>query len=117
MKPLFHLSIPVDDLSRARQFYVATLGCKLGRTSDKRLDIDFFGHHVVAHLSPVEARQAAQRFESDGACVSVRHFGAIVPFEQWREMRGQIEAAVKKLRSVMNQASDQHRDEHGLKKQ
>jgi hypothetical protein len=29
---------------------------------------------------------------------------------------GQIEAAVKKLRAVMDEASDQYRDEQGLKK-
>jgi hypothetical protein len=29
---------------------------------------------------------------------------------------GQIETAVKRLRSVMDEASDRYRDEHGLKK-
>ena len=31
MEALFHLSIPVDNLSRAKAFYVDTLGCAVGR--------------------------------------------------------------------------------------
>ena len=82
----FHLSIPVDDLERARAFYVDTLGCDLGRVGERRIDIDFFGHHVVAHLAPSEATQTVGEFHSDGEDVSVRHFGAVVPKETWEAL-------------------------------
>ena len=36
MEPLFHLSIPVDDLDRAKAFYVDMLGCELGRKASSR---------------------------------------------------------------------------------
>ena len=58
MEPLFHLSIPVDDLDRAKAFYIDALGCTVGREARGRFDINFFGHHVVAHLSPREAGKA-----------------------------------------------------------
>jgi extradiol dioxygenase family protein len=90
---LFHLSIPVSDLARARAFYVDLLGCRVGREGERRMDIDFFGHHVVAHLAPEEAGAAVQRFHSDGADVSVRHFGAIVDEARWEALRERLEAA------------------------
>jgi extradiol dioxygenase family protein len=93
MRAMFHLSIPVSDLARARAFYVDLLGCAVGRVGAGRMDIDFFGHHVVAHLAPEEATQQVRRFHSDGAEVSVRHFGAIVPEWRWHALRERLEAA------------------------
>jgi extradiol dioxygenase family protein len=34
MEPVLHLSIPVADLSTAREFYVDALGCTLGRVRE-----------------------------------------------------------------------------------
>ena len=95
MSALFHLSIPVDSIERARAFYVDTLGCELGRASEERIDVNFFGHHIVMHRAPEEARQAVHHFESDGATVSVRHFGAIVEEAVWRELEGRLSGVVE----------------------
>ena len=46
----FHLAFPVDDLDAARAFYGGLLGCPEGRSSDRWIDYDFFGHQVVAHM-------------------------------------------------------------------
>ena len=86
MEPLFHLSIPVDDLDRARAFYVDTLGCTVGREARGRFDINFFGHHVVAHLSPREAGKPYGAIESDGDTAPMRHFGVILPLDDWKKM-------------------------------
>ena len=51
----FHLAIEVRDLSQARAFYGGMLGCDEGRSSERWVDFDFFGHQLVCHLSPVEA--------------------------------------------------------------
>ena len=40
--PCFHLAFPVHDLELARDFYVNTLGCKIGRFTDSWVDFDFF---------------------------------------------------------------------------
>ena len=87
---MFHLSIPVRDLAAARAFYVDLMGCRVGRAGARRMDIDFFGHHVVAHLAPEEAARGSLEFHSDGADVSVRHFGVIVSAEQWETMRQRL---------------------------
>ena len=88
---LFHLSIPVDDLDRAKAFYIDTLGCTVGRETKGRFDINFFGHHIVAHLSPREASRPAGAIDSDGDVAPLRHFGAILPLAQWRVMASWLE--------------------------
>lgn len=90
MEPLFHLSIPVDNLERAKAFYVDTLGCSLGREKKGRFDINFFGHHIVAHYSPREARKDNGTIDSDGDTAVLRHFGVILPLHDWREMEQRL---------------------------
>lgn len=78
--PPFHLAFPVHDLAAARAFYGGVLGCAEGRSSDRWIDFDFFGHQVVAHLSPDEAA-AARTNEVDGDAVPVRHFGVVLKWD------------------------------------
>jgi extradiol dioxygenase family protein len=87
MTPLrpFHLAFPVRDLSDARAFYGTLLGCKEGRSSDEWVDFDFFGHQIVAHLSPNEVGHKAHNLV-DGDAVPVRHFGVILTMSAWREL-------------------------------
>lgn len=91
MEPLFHLSIPVDDLARAKAFYIDTLGCTVGREATGRFDINFFGHHIVAHHSPREAAKENGTIPSDGDVAPLRHFGVILPLDDWRQMAGRLE--------------------------
>lgn len=92
MEPLFHLSIPVDDLDRAKAFYIDALGCAVGRAARDRFDIDFFGHHIVAHLAPRAAAEANGVIESDGDTAPLRHFGVILPLDAWEEMERRLVA-------------------------
>ena len=78
MNPVFHLSIPVDDLDRAKSFYLNTLGCEIGRETKGRFDINFFSHHVVAHLSPKDGGKDDGTLPSDGATSPLRHFGVVL---------------------------------------
>lgn len=81
----FHLAFPVKDLETTREFYQGLIGCKIGRTSDSWIDFDFFGNQVTAHLNPGELQMAATN-EVDGEKVPVRHFGAILEWQQWHDM-------------------------------
>ncbi|HUJ03025.1 MAG TPA: VOC family protein [Rhizomicrobium sp.] len=81
----FHLAFPVRDLSEARDFYGRMLGCREGRSSAEWVDFDFFGHQIVAHLSPREDTTQAHN-EVDGEAVPVRHFGVILSLTEWREL-------------------------------
>ena len=91
MQP-FHLAFPVDNLESARAFYGALLGCPEGRSAPDWVDFDFYGHQIVAHLSPGEA---GHRHTSavDGQDVPVRHFGIVLTTAQWEALSERLRAA------------------------
>lgn len=75
---LFHFSFAVDDLERARGFYGELLGCPEGRRLPGRVDFDFFGHHIVAHLAPGEVVGDGGRKLGEGGRTPLRHFGVVM---------------------------------------
>jgi len=81
----FHLAFPVLDLEEARDFYVNTLGCSIGRESDQWIDFNLYGHQIVAHLSPNEIKDES-RNQVDGDAVPVRHFGVILENNEWQKL-------------------------------
>ena len=78
----FHLAFPVKDLTETHQFYTQILGCSTGRSSDHWIDFNMWGHQVVAHLSPDEAKESSKN-AVDGHGVPVRHFGVILSMDEW----------------------------------
>jgi hypothetical protein len=90
--PRFHLAFPVRDLGEARAFYGGLLGCPEGRSSPEWIDFDFYGHQIVAHLSPDEVGHRATN-PVDGEDVPVRHFGAILTLPQWNALAKKLKAA------------------------
>ena len=95
--PPFHLAFPVHDLEAARAFYGGLLGCAQGRSSDRWIDFNFFGHQIVAHLDP-EARPRAAHNPVDGHDVPVPHFGAVLAMEEWQALADRLaEAGVEFL--------------------
>lgn len=87
----FHLAFPVDDLAAARRFYGEVLGCPEGRSSDRWIDFDFFGHQIVTHLAPQAGDRASNPV--DGHNVPVPHFGVVLTMEQWQALATRVEAA------------------------
>ena len=92
-RPRFHLAFPVRDLSEARAFYGDLLGCPEGRSSDDWVDFDFFGHQIVAHLSPKESGHKAHN-DVDGDQVPVRHFGTILSMNEWKKLAARLLAYI-----------------------
>ena len=83
MRP-FHLAFPVDDLEKTRYFYTKTLGCNEGRSSDRWIDFDMYGHQVVAHL--IDKVEDVQTNPVDGDDVPASHFGVILEMKQWHQL-------------------------------
>ncbi|MDH5399661.1 MAG: VOC family protein [Cyclobacteriaceae bacterium] len=81
----FHIAFPVNDLAAAHTFYINVLGCSTGRTSDHWIDFNLYGHQVVAHLAPEEV-QASVTNAVDGHSVPVRHFGVVLPWNEWQQL-------------------------------
>jgi uncharacterized protein len=90
--PLFHLAFPVTSLDKARAFYGGLLGCREGRSAPDWVDFDFYGHQVVAHLAPDEVGHRSTN-AVDGDNVPVRHFGAILPMEEWERLAARLRDA------------------------
>ena len=88
----FHLAFPVTSLAAARSFYGHLLGCPEGRSAPEWVDFDFFGHQIVAHLSPDGAGHKSTS-AVDGHNVPVRHFGVILTMPEWETLAGRLRAA------------------------
>jgi extradiol dioxygenase family protein len=73
---MIHLSVPIKDIASTLRFYRDILGCTITRQQADRLDIDFFGHHLVAQLSELEASHKSITIGRGD--YPLRHFGVIV---------------------------------------
>ena len=91
MATRFHLAFPVHDLAAARKFYGELLACPEGRSSDRWVDFDFWGHQITAHLTTGTDEAATNAVDGDD--VPARHFGAILDWEVWESVRDHLIAA------------------------
>ena len=90
----FHLAFPVSDLDAAREFYAGRLGCPMGRSSDRWIDFDFFGHQLVAHLVDEAADQPGPHDSNpvDGHDVPIPHFGVVLEWSQWETLAERLKS-------------------------
>ena len=79
----FHLAIPVKDVGVARKYYTDFLGFAEGRSSDKWVDYNFFGHQLVIHETGISADTAINPV--DGKSIPVPHFGVVLTIEDFQE--------------------------------
>ena len=94
----FHLAIVVADLDAARRFYGGLLDCPEGRSAQRWVDFDFFGHQLVCHqVEPSEMGNGVEPATGsnpvDGDQVPVPHFGVVLEMPQWHELAGRLSAA------------------------
>ena len=94
MSNIFHLAFPVNDLEAAREFYGGVLECEEGRSSERWIDFNLYGHQIVAHLTEKGAGvKASNHVDADD--VPVPHFGIVLPMDEWHELAEQLKAFVK----------------------
>ena len=91
MTNLFHLAFPVHDLEAAREFYGGVLECEEGRSSDKWVDFNLYGHQIVTHLAPNSAGVKAHN-SVDTDQVPIPHFGVVLPMDQWNELAERLKS-------------------------
>ena len=85
----FHLAIPVSNLQKSKNFYINILGCTIGRSSEKWIDLNFFKHQLVLHLS--EKMISSNSNEVDNKKIPIPHFGVILEWNQWQMLSKKIE--------------------------
>ena len=88
---MIHLSIPIKDIASTVNFYRDILGCTITRQQTDRLDIDFYGHHLVAQLSELEASHKSITIGRGD--YPRRHFGVIVKPEVYERMLANLISA------------------------
>jgi len=87
--PPFHLAFPIREIEETRTFYQDLLGCEIGRSTEKWIDFNFFGHQLSAHVKPEELAQAKAN-QVDGKNVPVRHFGVVLTWEDWHTLADRL---------------------------
>ncbi|MDH5675542.1 MAG: isochorismatase family protein [Myxococcales bacterium] len=92
-RPRFHMAFAVRDLEATRAFYCELLGAKPGRSAERWIDFDFWGHQISAHLVAEDALAQAPTNPVDGDQVPARHFGVILPRAQWQELTERLREA------------------------
>ena len=91
MKNLFHLAFPVDDLEAARRFYGGVLECEEGRSSERWIDFNLYGHQIVTHLAPGNAGVGSTN-HVDADDVPVPHFGIVLDIDTWKELAEKLKS-------------------------
>ena len=89
----FHLAFPVRNLDEARAFWGGTMGCPEGRSSVSWIDVDFYGHQIVAHCVGESASADAGSNPVDGHGVPVPHFGIVLTLDDWQALADRLTAA------------------------
>lgn len=91
MTNLFHLAFPVHDLDAAREFYGGVLGCEEGRSSERWIDFNLYGHQIVTHLA-AEGSGIRSTNHVDADDVPVPHFGIVLPIDEWKQLSEKLKA-------------------------
>jgi len=90
--PPFHVAIPVHDIPLARAFYRDVIGCPEGRSSEKWVDFNLYGHQFVIHHKPLSG-EPLHTNEVDGKNVPVPHYGVVLEWSQWEDLVSRLKAA------------------------
>ncbi len=88
---LFHFSFAVSDLDQARKFYGEVLQCSEGRKLKGRVDYNFFGHHIVAHLAPDDVVGDKGRKIGGALSTPLRHFGVVMTLDDFQKTATRME--------------------------
>lgn len=90
--PPFHVAVPVHDVQLARAFYRDVLGCPEGRSDEKWVDFDLYGHQWVIHYKAKAEDEELHTNEVDGHNVPVPHYGVVLEWDQWEELSAKLKA-------------------------
>lgn len=82
----FHIAVQVRNIDEARDFYGNKMGLIEGRSAEKWIDFNMFGHQFVTHLnSNIGLNGKISNFSNpvDGDDVPVPHCGVVMNLEDW----------------------------------
>lgn len=95
MSNRFHLALEAGKLEKTLPFYTDILQCKLDmKESGKWQDIDFWGNELTLHESMPRKQSESIRHQVDMGAVCVPHFGVHLPFEEFCQIKKNVENSV-----------------------
>jgi extradiol dioxygenase family protein len=92
----FHVAIPVRDIAESRQFYGDVLGFPEGRSDERWIDFNMFGHQFVVHFDPrLQDAPAPDLAHNpvDGHAVPIPHYGVVLEMQDWERLAERVRAA------------------------
>ena len=84
----FHLAVPVHDLEECRIFYRDVLQMEEGRSDQKWVDFNFYGHQFVIHCTGKKASEELNHVDGHG--VPVPHFGVVLTMKDWEDLSNRL---------------------------
>lgn len=85
----FHLAFPVTSIEETRRFYTEVLGCSIGRSAERWVDLNLYQHQLSAHLVD-EPLKGVPYNMVDGKKVPVLHYGVILEWDQWHQLADRL---------------------------
>jgi uncharacterized protein len=92
----FHIAVQVRDIAEARRFYKEVMGCAEGRSDEKWVDFNLYGHQFVCHLNPTlgpTGNLQAHYNAVDGHGVPVPHCGVVLEMDTWNALAERLRRA------------------------
>jgi hypothetical protein len=87
----FHYAFKVKDIISTRKFYIETLGCEEGRSTESWIDFNFFGNQLSAHISDhFPALDYCGKV--DGISVPIPHFGCLLELTEFERIQKRLES-------------------------
>lgn len=88
----FHLAVTVKDIPKARRFYGEIMGFEEGRSAERWVDFNMYGHQFVIHLDENKTNQSIAENPVDEHAVPVPHFGIVLEQKDWDELAVKMKA-------------------------
>lgn len=82
MKSSFHIALPCLNIEKTKDFYVFILGAKQGRSNNKWLDINLFGHQLT-FTQAGDFNFNYKNYKLNNQVLPSFHFGVILDSETW----------------------------------
>lgn len=104
--PIFHVAFAVDDLAKARAFYVDTLGCseRADASGGSYAVLNFFGAQMVL----IEAPDQVEPSKEDPSVEPYKHFGLILDWDDWNGLVDDLKAKGVEFRIAPNVKDHEH---------
>lgn len=91
----FHIALQVRDIHEARNFYGELLACPEGRSAERWVDFNLYGHQLVCHLNPTIGKNGLipnYCNPVDGCNVPVPHCGVVLSMEDWQTLADKLKS-------------------------